>query len=58
MMFVFFFNRVLELLPKIKVPSNSTSFLDTLLIYLNFIIQKFTYDKYQYHARYDMFFGR
>jgi patatin-like phospholipase domain-containing protein 2 len=46
-----FTKKVLQLVPKIKVTPNSTSILDTLLIYFNYLIQRFTYDKYQYHAR-------
>ncbi len=41
----------MQLLPQIKVSQNPTNLLDSVLIYLNFLIQKLTYDKYQYHTR-------
>lgn len=46
-----FTKKLLESLPKIKVTQNPKNFIDIALIYLNFMIQKFTYDKYQYHKR-------
>lgn len=46
-----FTKRFLELIPKVQVPTHSTNLLDNLLIVLNYFIQRFTYDKYQYHAR-------
>ena len=47
-----FTRKLIEYIPKIKVTKNPTNPIDVLLIYLNFIIQKLTYDKYQYHKRY------
>ncbi len=41
----------MEALPKIKVTQNPKNLIDIGLIYLNFMIQKLTYDKYQYHKR-------
>ena len=41
----------MQLLPQIKVSQNPSNLLDSVLIYLNFLIQKLTYDKYQYHTR-------
>jgi hypothetical protein len=46
-----FTKRFLELIPKVQVPTHSTNLLDNMLIALNYFIQRFTYDKYQYHAR-------
>jgi hypothetical protein len=46
-----FSKKLLELLPKIKVSNNPSNLLDNVLIQINFLIQKLTYDKYQYHTR-------
>lgn len=46
-----FTKKLLELLPTIKVSQNPSNLVDSVLIYLNFLIQKLTYDKYQYHTR-------
>ena len=40
------------MVPKYKGSKNSSNPFDTFLIYVNFLIQKLTYDKYQYHSRY------
>ena len=43
---------MLELIPTFKVSANqSKNLIDTIFLYINFIIHKFTYDKYQYHSR-------
>ncbi len=42
---------MINLMPKIKVSKNPRNPFDLFLVYLNFMINKFTYEKYQYHKR-------
>lgn len=45
------FLRVLELIPKIKVSPDSKGLFDSFFLTINYLIHRFTYDKYQYHNR-------
>ena len=51
-MSISFTKKLIDYLPKIDVPHDSKNLIDNMLVYLNLLIQKLTYDKYQYHARY------
>lgn len=46
-----FTKRLIELIPKPTTNDSSKGFIDSVLVLLHFLIQKLTYDKYQYHAR-------
>ena len=47
-----FTKKIIDYVPTIDIPKNdSKNMLRRLLICYNFLVQKFKYDKYQYHSR-------
>ena len=48
-----FSKRLLDILPKFTVPTSSPGLLNMFFVYFNLLVQKLTYEKYHYHARYE-----
>ncbi|CAF0713096.1 unnamed protein product [Brachionus calyciflorus] len=46
-----FSKKALEMIPQIKVSPDSKGVVDSILLLINYLIHRFTYDRYQYHSR-------
>lgn len=46
-----FTKRLIHLVPRFKASNHSKNVVNSLLLYLNYIMHRLTYDRYQYHSR-------